>query len=78
MQFGSNGSVQLLTVRFTVNELYKFISSVHKFSVQFDYFRFGSVRFTVRFMFFLNGPKYEFLYIYRVQADIQILLFTHI
>ena len=56
MQFGSNGSVQLLTVRFTVNQLYKFIGSVHKFSVRFGYFWFGSVRFAVRFgsWFFLT------------------------
>jgi hypothetical protein len=54
MQFGSNGSVQLLTVRFTVNELYKFIGSVHKFSVRFGYFRFDSVRFAVRFMVFFE------------------------
>jgi hypothetical protein len=54
MQFGSNGSVQLLMVRFTVNELSKIIGSVYKFMVQFGYFRFSSVRFgsSVQFMVF--------------------------
>jgi hypothetical protein len=41
MQFGSNGMVRLLTVRFTVNELFRINGSVHKFMVQFGYFRFG-------------------------------------
>jgi hypothetical protein len=47
MWFGSNGSVKLLTVWFTVNELYKFIGSVRLFSVQI-----GTVCGSARFMAF--------------------------
>jgi hypothetical protein len=56
--FGSNGLVRLLMVRFTVNKLSRINGSVHKFMVQFGYFRFGSDRFgsSVQFMVFNEQP----------------------
>jgi hypothetical protein len=48
--------VRLLMVRFTVNKLSRINGSVHKFMVQFGYFRFGlAVRFSLWFS--MNSPS---------------------